>query len=63
MFRSTIYCILQEMHLYSLNFILVLMSDYKCCLNCAIVFFHQATPNTGENLEYDFKKKGKKGFI
>lgn len=62
MFRSNIYCILQKKHLYSLHFSLVMISVYKCYLNCVIVVFHQVTPNTGENLEYDFSKEGEKRF-
>lgn len=60
MFRSNIYCILQKKHLYSLHFSLVMISVYKCYLNCVIVVFHQVTPNTGENLEYDFSRRGEK---
>lgn len=62
MFRSTIYCILQKKHLYSLNFSLVTISVYKCYLNCVVVVFHQVTPNRDENLEYDFAKEGEKRF-
>lgn len=61
-FRSTIYYVLKKKHLFSLNFILVMISVYECYLNCVMVIFHQVTPNTGENLEYDFTKEREKRF-